>query len=468
MKETILIVDDEKDLLEGLKRLVEIELHCRVLTAENGQVALKILEQQEVDLILADVRMPEMDGFSLLKEVKKLYPDITFVIITAYGTIDQAVRAVKEGAYDFIQKPFEDEQLLHVLKKGLERGRLIRENKRLQKQVGAKIFENFVGQSTHLKKIFETIRMVAPTDVTVLILGESGTGKELAARAIHALSRRANRPMITVNCPALPEPILESELFGYRKGAFTNATSDHRGLFEEAHKGTIFLDEIGDITSSVQTKLLRVLQEKEIKPLGSTQTKKVDVRIIASTNQDLEEKVKEGTFRADLFYRLNVVTIEMPPLREIREDIPLLVDHFLKKTAKELGIPPKYVCPEVIDFFMEYPWPGNIRQLENVIKAAVVTSPSDIISLENIPLTQKKNLSPKALAEDNAQLDIDLSLPYKVLKEKVLSNFTINYVKRLLEKTKGNITRAAEISGIKRQSLQKILKRYGLDPANFR
>ncbi|OAG26945.1 sigma-54-dependent transcriptional regulator [Thermodesulfatator autotrophicus] len=468
MKGTILIVDDEKDLLEGLKRLIEPELDCTVFTAENGRKALEILEQQDIDLILTDIRMPEMDGFSLLKEVKKLHPDITIVIITAYGTIEQAVRAVKEGAYDFIQKPFEDEQLLHVLKKGLERGRLIRENKRLQSQLGDKVFENFVGQSARLKKVIETIRMVAPTDVTVLILGESGTGKELAARAVHALSRRKNQPLITVNCPALPEPILESELFGYRKGAFTNATTDHRGLFEEAHGGTIFLDEIGDITPSVQTKLLRVLQEKEIKPLGSSQTKKVDVRIIASTNQNLEEKVKEGSFRADLFYRLNVVTIEMPPLREIKEDIPLLVNHFLKKTAEELGMPPKYICPEVIDFFMEYHWPGNIRELENVIKAAVVTSPSDIISLENIPLAQKKGFSPKFLIEKDPSVDIDFSLPYKVLKEKVLSNFTVAYVKQLLEKTRGNITRAAEISGIKRQSLQKILKRYGLDPANFR
>ncbi|WP_022853627.1 sigma-54-dependent transcriptional regulator [Thermodesulfatator atlanticus] len=466
MKDTILIVDDEKDLLEGLKRLLELELGCEVLTAENGKKALKILKENEIDLVLADVRMPEMDGFTLLREAKKIDPELTFVVITAYGTIEQAVKAVKEGAYDFIPKPFEDEHLIHVLRKGLERSRLIKENVALQRQVsGKKAFQDFVGQSAKLKKVFETIRMVAPTDLTVLILGESGTGKELAARAIHALSNRAKHSMITVNCPALPEQILESELFGYRKGAFTNATANRRGLFEEADGGTIFLDEIGDITLAVQTKLLRVLQEKEIKPLGATQTKKVDVRIIASTNQDLEEKVKEGSFRADLFYRLNVVTIKMPPLREIKEDIPLLVDHFLKKTAQELGIPPKYVCPEVIEFFMEYDWPGNVRELENVIKAAVVTSPSDVISLANVPLVQEKK---KFFAMPQEQAELDLSQPYKVLKEKVLSRFTVAYVKRLLTETKGNVSRAAEISGIKRQSLQKILKRYGLNPANFR
>ncbi len=467
MKETILIVDDEKDLLQGLSRILNIETGCEILTAEHGKKALDILQENEVDLVLADLRMPEMDGLTLLKEAKKINPNITFIVITAYGTIEDAVYAIKEGAYDFIAKPFEDEHLIHVIKKGLERNRLIRENISLQQQVSEKeISQYFIGNSAKLRNVFNTIHMVAPTDITVLIQGESGTGKELAARAIHSLSKRLKKTMVTVNCPALPEHILESELFGYCKGAFTNASTNKRGLFEEADGSSIFLDEIGDITLSVQTKLLRVLQEKEIKPLGCTKTKKVDVRIIASTNQDLEKKVKEGTFRADLFYRLNVVTIRMPSLREIKEDIPLLVEHFIKKTAMELNIPPKHISPEVIDFFMNYDWPGNVRELENLVKASMVTTPSDIITLKNIPLNQNKKGS---FSTSNCYSDdIDLSIPYKDLKEQVISNFTISYVKRLLTMTKGNISKAAEISGIKRQSLQKILKRYGLDPATFR
>ena len=288
MTDRILIAEDEVDLLHGLGRTIAMEIDCDIQLVQNGRDALEIIQRQPVDLLLTDIRMPDMDGMELLKRTRAVDPYITVVIMTAYGTIEQAVEAIKGGAYDFITKPFEEQQMLHLLAKGLERNRLIRENQRLQQQMAARpSFQGMIGASPAMTTVFDTIQMLGRTDVTVLIRGESGTGKEMAARAIHALSRRRNREMVTVNCPALPENILESELFGYRKGAFTNATRDKAGLFAKAEGSTIFLDEIGDLSAPLQTKLLRVLQEKEIRPLGDNRTTTVDVRIMASTNQDL-------------------------------------------------------------------------------------------------------------------------------------------------------------------------------------
>ena len=314
MRPHILVVDDEKDMTRLLQRTLEPELDCRVTMAFSGAMALNVLEQtgRPFDLVISDIRMPEMDGFELLGELKKKYPDLTVVMLTAYGNIESAVAAIKKGAYDFISKPFEQNEIIFKIDKALERSRLINENRRLQEATGQGAMP-LIGQSPAMEKVFEKISLVAGSDVTVLITGESGTGKDLTARSIHALSPRKDKAYIPVNCPTIPEHILESELFGYKKGAFTNAYRDKTGLFQEAHQGTIFLDEIGDVGPSIQTKLLRVIQEKEVKPLGDTKSDQVDVRIIASTNQDLKQKIADKEFREDFFYRLSVISIELPP-----------------------------------------------------------------------------------------------------------------------------------------------------------
>jgi DNA-binding NtrC family response regulator len=461
MKDRILIVDDEIDLLNGLQRIITSDIDCEALTAENGHDALKILKKESIDLLLADVRMPDMDGMGLLRETRKIDPAITVILMTAYGTIELAVQAIQDGAYDFIRKPFDEDQMIHVLQKGLERNRLVRENARLLKKVCEQVpFQSMIGKSAKIQKAFNSIQMLARTNVTVLLLGESGTGKELAARAIHELSKRRHRSMVTVNCPALPENILESELFGYRKGAFTNATSDKQGLFEKADGSSIFLDEIGDLSLPLQTKLLRVLQEKEIKPLGDNKTYKIDVRIIASTNQDLKKKMEARLFREDLYYRLDVATLTMPPLREMKEDIPLLVDHFLKKSACELEVPQKKITPEAMNYLLARDWPGNIRELENTIQGIVAMAPGPMIDVENLPFPD----SPRSFPVE----EVDFSESYKVLKDRILEEYSTKYVTHLLKKTSGNVTLAAQISGIKRQSLQKIINRYKIDTKKFR
>ena len=461
MKDRILIVEDEIDLLRGLERTIPMEIDCEVLIAASAREALAILDQEPIDLLLADIQMPEMSGMELLRRTRRIDDAITIVMMTAYGTIEQAVEAIKEGAYDFIRKPIEEEKLIHVLRKGLERNRLLRENQRLLKQLcDISPFQDMVGQSEGMLKVFKAIQTVAQSDVTLLIRGESGTGKEMAARAVHRLSPRSGRSLVTVNCPALPENILESELFGYRKGAFTHATADKKGLFSEADGSTIFLDEIGDLSPTLQTKLLRVLQEKEIKPLGETKTRKVDVRIIASTNQDLEAKMQTGSFREDLYYRLNVASLVMPPLRDRREDLLMLADHFSRKTACELEIPPKAITEEAREMLLRHGWPGNVRELENTIRGVMAMTPGPVIDADSF-----QNWTP---VNDKASPAPDTDLPYKVVKDQVLEQFTTAYVTRLLEKTGGNVSLAAERSGIKRQSLQKILKRYGIDPEQFR
>ncbi|MGA7874247.1 MAG: sigma-54 dependent transcriptional regulator, partial [Desulfoferrobacter sp.] len=313
--ETLLIIDDEPDMLQLLKRSLEPEMGCNVKTASNGKEALKMLASEPLDLVLLDMRMPGMDGLEVLQRIRSKHSWLTVIMMTAHGCIETAVQAIKMGAYDFITKPFDHEALVWTLNKALERSRLLRENLKLQRHAHChQAFQNLVGRSAKMQRVYESVQMVAKTDLTVFISGESGTGKDLVSRAIHALSDRRDRSYVAVNCPTVPENILESELFGYKKGAFTHATQNKIGLFQEAHGGSIFLDEIGDISPAIQTKLLRVLQEKEIKPLGDTKSIHVDVRVIASTNRNLPEKIKRAEFREDLFYRLNVLPIELPPL----------------------------------------------------------------------------------------------------------------------------------------------------------
>lgn len=463
MTETILVVDDEIDLLHLLKRGLESDLGCLVQTAASGPDALQLLGEGPVDLALIDMKMPGMDGFELLQQLRREQPWLTVVMMTAHGCIELAVQAIRSGAYDFITKPFEHDNLVLTLEKALERSRLLRENLRLQKHVQQReTFQHFIGRSSKMQRVFESIQMVAKTEMTVLITGESGTGKDLAARAIHELSDRRRQPFVAVNCPTVPENILESELFGYRKGAFTHAVQNRIGLFQEAHRGTIFLDEIGDIAPAIQTKLLRVLQEKTIKPLGDTKSIQVDVRVIASTNRNLKEQIRLGAFREDLFYRLNVLPIELPALRERPEDIPLLVSHFLNKHGAELNRPERSVSPELMDRFLRHRWEGNVRELENLIIRGLLFAPEETIGPEAVGF---QDPDPGVCLVDETTVH---DLPYREAKEEVLKRFNTSYLGHCLQATAGNVTQAARMCGLERQALQQIMRRYQLNADPYR
>lgn len=463
IKETLLIVDDEEDLLHLLKRSIEPDLECEVKTASSGEEALRILDERPVDLALVDLKMPAMDGMELLGILRRSHPWLTVIMMTAHGCIDLAVQAIKAGAYDFITKPFDHEALLLSLTKALERSRLIRENLHLQRRFqDENVFQNLVGKSAGMQRVFETIQMVAKTDLTVLITGESGTGKDLVARAIHALSDRRNGPFVAVNCPTVPENILESELFGYRKGAFTHAAQNKIGLFQEAHNGTIFLDEIGDISTAIQTKLLRVLQEKVIKPLGDTKSIHVDVRVISSTNRDLPEKIRHGEFRDDLFYRLNVLPIVLPPLRDRPEDIPLLVDHFLEKHCGELKRPRKNVSVELMNLFLRAPWVGNVRELESIVIRGILYAPESEVRPEHVGFDEGVKPGREASKGTAKQLS------YKAAKEDALRRFHSEYISGVLSETQGNVSQAARLCGLERQALQQLMRRYGIRSDSFR
>jgi len=460
---SFLIVDDEPDMLVLLKRSLEPDLNCRVETADSGEAAFNRIAAEPFDLVLADIKMPGMDGLALLELVKRDKPDLTVVMMTGHGSIETAVDAMKHGAYDFITKPFDHDALLVRLERALERTSLIRENIRLRKESAPEdAFRDMVGKSPAMQRVFETIRMVANTDLTVLITGESGTGKDLTARAVHALSPRRGRPFVAVNCPTVPEQILESELFGYRKGAFTHATQNKIGLFQEASSGTIFLDEIGDVSPTTQTKLLRVLQEKEIKPLGDTRTISVDVRIVTSTNQNLREKIKKGEFREDFFYRLNVLPIRLPPLRERREDIPLIVHHLIRKHAPILNRPARTVSPELMEHFLQRQWEGNVRELENVLIQGILFSTGDEILARDAGCHKK--------AAESACIDTAgvASLSYREAKERTLQQFNAAFIGGILARTGGNVSQAARECGLERQSLQQIMRRYNIQSEEYR
>jgi DNA-binding NtrC family response regulator len=452
----LLIVDDEEDMLRLLKRTLSEDLKCDIETAPNAAEALRLLEGPPFDVVLADIRMPGINGMELLERSKSDRPDLTVVMMTSYGSIDLAVQAIKKGAYDFIAKPFDHDKLVLLMGKALERSHLVRENLALQRRIREReSFQEMVGASASIQKIFETIRLIGKADVTVLLTGESGTGKDMAARAIHKYSDRSARPFVAVNCPNLPENILESELFGYRRGAFTHATQDKKGLFLEAQGGTIYLDEIGEISPTLQTKLLRVLQEKEIRPLGQTSTLKVDVRIIASTNQYLERRIRENLFREDLFYRLNVVSLRLPPLRERPEDIPLLVQHFLERYCKEFHKPLKTISTALMSRFMSHYWKGNVRELENVVSRCVLLAPGEEVRLEDIDWSSSPDKDCLVSSEV-------IALTYKDAKTRVLEQFHREYLTGLLSRHNGNVTRAARDCGLERQSLQQVMRRYGM------
>ncbi|MBU1231620.1 MAG: sigma-54 dependent transcriptional regulator [Proteobacteria bacterium] len=462
----LLLVDDEPDLLTGLKRNFAKRLpYTNVLTAASGSGALEILAKENISLVLMDIMMGEMNGLEVLDRIHRIHPELTVIIMTGYGTIELAVDAIRRGAWDFVTKPLELDGLTRTLTKGLERSQLLNENKKLRSRMcSGEPITDFVGQSSSMQQLYKTIQTSANSEYTLLIRGASGTGKELCAQAVHALSKRSRKPFIMVNCPAIPEHLLESELFGYRKGAFTGADKDHAGLFFEADGGTICLDEIGDIPVSVQTKLLRVLQEQEIKQLGADTSSKIDVRIIASTNADLESKINEGKFREDLFYRLEVLTLRMPSLFEIREDIPLLANHFLKKARIELNSSEKEFSKAALEKLLKHNWPGNIRELQNVIRRAVLFCPGSVIDAQHL-MIESSFSTPDPDLRQGAEMNI---IPYKEAKDNCLDSFTRQYVSTLLNKSNGNVSQAARLSHLTRAALQKIMRRYTIDGNQFR
>jgi two-component system response regulator HydG len=450
MKERILVVDDEQSHRTMLKAVLTKEGYD-IFEADDGLSGIGAVENESFDLILMDIRMTDMDGLEALGQIKKMSPSIPVIMMTAYASIKTAVEALKSGAYDYLTKPLDIDELKILIKKALEHYRLQEENVFLKERLADRFdFSKIIGKSRRMKELFENLSLIAPSDATVLIYGESGTGKELVANAIHQNSPRVEKPFIKVSCAALPETLLESELFGHERGAFTGALSRKAGRFQLADGGTLFLDEVNVMSSTTQVKLLRVLQEREFEPLGSTKTVHVDIRLIAATNKELEAEVKEGRFREDLFYRLNVVPIHLPPLRERKEDIPLLAEHFFKLYQEKDRKSIKGFLPKTIDALMRYDWPGNIRELENVIERAILLCRSDYVSPEDLP--------PPLQGERGGEKPLVCIPPGMTLEE--VERETII---QTLEETGGNRTQTAQILGISRKTLQNKLKEYGLE-----
>lgn len=446
MKPRILVVDDEESIRKTMRMTLEYEGY-EVTEAASGAEAIKAVENELPDLVFLDVKMPGMDGLEVLDRLKQDSPATQVVIISGHGNVQTAVQATKLGAFDFIEKPLETERVLLAVRNAVERKELEEEVGRLRLR-----FERhyqMVGQSPSLESVRVAIRRSAPTNATVLITGESGTGKELIARAIHANSNRARFPFVQVNCAAIPEDLIESELFGHEKGSFTGATSKQIGKFEQAHRGTIFLDEVADMSARTQAKVLRVLEEGEVERVGSAQTIKVDVRCIAATNKDLEEEIAEGRFREDLYFRLSVIPIVSPPLRERTGDIPALLDHFLEILAAEDNLKKKHISPEAMDRLTKHHWKGNIRELRNTIERLVIMSPSDFISLEDLPDAIRH--SSDALEPDHQQLST-----LKEFKEASERSFLVSK----LRENHWNISQTAQVIGTPRSNLYKKLEQY--------
>ncbi len=449
----ILVVDDDLAHSTTLKTLLSIWGYD-VICVEDGEDAVYFVKKTPFDLILMDIKMIKIDGIEALKRIKGYNPAIPIIMMTAYSSVESAVEALKAGAYDYLIKPLDFDALRLNIQRALEHLELKKENKRIKQRLGENFdFNNIIGKSESIKKLLEKVAMVAPSDANVLITGESGTGKELIARAIHLNSNRKQGPFITVNCAALTETLLESELFGHEKGAFTGADKRREGRFVGANNGTIFLDEIGEMPMSMQPKLLRVIQEKEVQPLGSDKTVKVDVRIIAATNRDLEDEVIKGNFREDLFYRLNVVNLHMPSLRDRRDDIPILANYFLKLYAEKNKKQIKGITPRAMDLLLKHNWPGNVRELENAMEHAVVLSTGEYISEKELPLRIRKNLQPNIIEED-AKTARDQAISLDEIEKQAII--------RALKIAGGNKSEAARILKINRRTLYLKMGKYGI------
>jgi two-component system, NtrC family, response regulator PilR len=458
MVDRLLVVDDEPSMREFLEIMLSQEGY-QVVLASNGEEGFKLYRQDEPDLVLTDVKMPGMSGLDLIKEIHSIDPGVPIIAITAYACADDAVRAVRAGAYDYLSKPFQIDDLRMIIRNALETRRLRRENQLLRQTLDRQHrFGEIIGKSPQMVEIFDLISRVAPSKANVLVVGESGTGKELVARAIHIHSTRANRPFVTINCTAIPESLLESEMFGHLKGSFTGAIGNKAGLVETAHTGTLFLDEVGDIPLSVQAKLLRFLQEREFRRVGGTDDRKVDVRIIAATNRKLEKEMEQGNFREDLYYRLNVIRIPIPPLAERDEDIPLLVDHFLKKFAAEQGKDIKKVSSLALRILCNYDYPGNIRELENIIERCVTLEDSDQLTADNLP----PKLVEGPVSKGSPATDLDIP-PDGIDLNRTMENLERRLITRALDITGGNRSRAAALLGISFRSLRYRLLKLGMD-----
>ena len=452
----ILVVDDERSMREFLAIYLRREGY-RIEAVPGGNEAIALLKTRAFDVVITDLRMPDVDGLSILSEAKRLRPDVEVIVVTAFSTTETAIAAMKAGAHDYLTKPFKIDEVGLVVDRAMEKRRLSRDNIALRDEIkGRYKLERLLGKSPPMQRVFDILRKVASTRTSVLLIGESGTGKELAARALHELSPRTDRPFVAVNCGAIPEALLESELFGHVKGAFTGASTDKQGLFEAAHNGTLLLDEVAELPVAMQVKLLRVLQERKVKPVGGVSEREVDVRIVAATNRDLETEVEKASFRQDLYYRLNVIQVRLPPLRERREDLPLLVDHFIRKFSAEHG---RYVVgasPEVMSALMAYHFPGNVRELENMIERAVTLSAADWLSIDAFPNLAGMRASESATVAAG-------SLPVDGLDlERYLEDHERTLLIKALERTGGNRTEAARLLHVSFRSMRYRLSKLGI------
>ncbi len=447
----ILVVDDDVSILRVLQMRLESEGYT-VVTASEMQEAKERIAEGNFDIALLDLKLAEGNGIDLMKSLRDVEPDLPVIILTAYGSIESAVEAMKEGAYSYLTKPFDNRELLMQIKNGIDKSRLSREVKRLRSMIKADFEgQNIIGRSEAMKRVFDAVTLAAETDSNVFISGESGTGKGLVAKALHQLSERRDKPFVSINCAAIPATLLESELFGFEKGAFTGANANKKGLFVQADQGIIFLDEISEIPLAMQVKLLKAIEEKEFYPLGAHRTVKVDIRIVSASNKDIEKEVEKGNFRGDLFYRIHVIPITIAPLRERKEDIPLLAEHFLNKVAGKMKKPVKSLLPPAMQKLMVYSWPGNVRELENIIECAVVMSTEDIISESMIIL-------PGQEMREHA---------FKPLKESK-QDFERRYLVQLMQISRGNVSQAAKLAGKYRADLYELLDKYGINPLDFR
>jgi two-component system, NtrC family, nitrogen regulation response regulator NtrX len=451
MAKTILVVDDENSIVQTLSGILQDE-GFEVISARDGESALQVVEEEAPDLVLLDISLPGMDGLEVLQQLKEHQPLLPIIMVSAYGNVENAVKATRLGAYDFIEKPPHADKIILTVRNALEMSRLAEENLQLRRRAVPP--EEIIGQSQVMQQLREQVRVVAPTNAWVLITGENGTGKELVARAIHRFSKRAGKPFVEVNCAAIPEELIESELFGHEKGAFTGATAKRRGKFDQAHEGTLFLDEVADMSLKTQAKVLRILQEQRFERVGGGRPIQVDVRVVAATNKNLEELISSGQFREDLYYRINVIPIAVPALKERTEDIPLLIEYFLKEFARENNGQPKIMTPEVVAVLRQQIWPGNIRELKNFIQRLAILTPGRVIDLADLPA----NLQPEG---PGSELDQSL-LQLSSFKE-ARNLFEKEFIRRKLAEYHGNVSLTAESIGLERSHLYKKMRSHGLE-----
>lgn len=451
MARTILIVDDEPAIVQTLSGILQDE-GFDVLTASDGESALQVVEEEGPDLVFLDIALPGMDGLEVLQQLKEQQPLLPVIMVSAFGNVENAVKATRLGAYDFIEKPPHADKIILTVRNALELSRLTEENLQLRRRSGPP--QEIIGQSPVMQQLREQVRIVAPTNAWVLITGENGTGKELVARAIHRFSKRAHKPFVEVNCAAIPEELIESELFGHEKGAFTGATNKRRGKFDQAHEGTLFLDEIADMSLKTQAKVLRILQEQRFERVGGSRPIQVDVRVVAATNKNLEELINRGQFREDLYYRINVIPIHVPALRDRTEDIPLLIEYFLQELGRENNSSPKIMTPEAVAVLRRQPWPGNVRELKNVVQRLAILTPGRVIDLTHLPNTVPSAQPPTDLEQ--------LFFQSKSLKE-ARSQFEREFLRRKLAEYQGNVSLTAEAIGLERSHLYKKMRTYGLE-----